>query len=68
MKYPTDQYFPCYSTRIYEHLRERGFETYKDEENNFTGKFINIKTGKTCHVFKLSPELSACIEEVSKPK
>ena len=60
-------FYSCYSTRIYEHLTKCGFETYRDDKIP-EGRFVNIKTGKTCHVFKKNPELCRCVAEVSNPQ
>ena len=68
LRFEKENYFSCYSPRVYEHLIKNGFETYKDDKLGFKGSFLNIKTSKTCHIFLKDDKLNACIAEVSNVK
>lgn len=68
LRFDNETYLSCYSPRVYKHLTINGFKTYKDEDHDFDGSFLNIKSGKVCHVFLRTPELNECLSEVSNTK
>lgn len=57
MKYPRELYYSCYSPNQKEYLELNGFEVFNS--------FVNIKTKKTCWVFKRTPDLAVYLEQWS---